>query len=208
MFIPAPFHEQDEARLLSLMESFDFATLVSPAQGLPVASPLPFLVRRDEAGGLVLRAHMARANPQWRSFQPGVEVLVMFLGPHGYVSPSWYATAPNVPTWNYAAVHAYGPPRVIEDTGQVLQLLRESAARYEAGQERPWAPEQAEEYVHRLIAGIVAFEVRVTRLEGKFKLSQNRSEEDQRGVLEALEASTLPEDRRLAALMRERKTGA
>jgi transcriptional regulator len=148
---------------------------------------------------------MARANPQWRSFPETCEALAIFHGPHAYVSPRYYATAPHVPTWNYATVHAYGTPHVIDEPSEVLRLLRESTAKYESGAASPWSPELAPDQVARLMSGIVAFELRLTRLEGQFKLSQNRSEEDRRGVIQALQDSPSPENRALAALMRERE---
>jgi transcriptional regulator len=205
MYIPHHFREQDELRLLALMEQFSFATLVTSERGAPVASHLPVLVRYRSGGDILLRSHMAQANPQWRSFMEGGEVLVIFQGPHGYVSPSWYVTAPSVPTWNYASVHAYGRPCLIEEPEEVLHLLREMSNKYEAGHDIPWEPGQAEEYVQRILSGLVAFEIHVTRLEGKFKLSQNRSEPDQRRVVEALERSASAGDQELAALMRARK---
>jgi len=206
MYIPRYFHEQDEEQLFTLMEQHGFALLVTAEGGVPVASHLPFLVERGAPGSARLLGHMARANPQWRTFQQGGEALVVFQGPHAYVSPSWYASEPNVPTWNYAVVHAYGHPRLIEEPAEVLHLLRAVSAKYEAGRDRPWSLDQAEEYVHRISAGIVAFEIRLTRLEGGLKLSQNRSEEDRRGVMEALERSPSANDREVAALMRARET--
>jgi transcriptional regulator len=186
------------------MEQHSFATLVTLEAGLPMANHLPLMAERHPEYGDRLVGHMARANPQWRTFADTSEALVIFHGPHAYVSPSYYVTKPNVPTWNYAVVHAYGRPRVIEEPTEVLSLLRESSARYEAGFEKPWSPDQAEEYVWKLLTSIVAFELRITRLEGKFKLSQNRSEEDQRSMLESLERSSVPENQELATLMRAR----
>lgn len=206
MYIPRHFQEQDPERLLALMRRHSFATLVTVGEdGVPFATHLPFLVEQDASGAVRLSGHMARPNPQWRAFAQERDVLVLFQGPHAYVSPTWYATAPQVPTWNYATVHAYGRPHVLESPDVVLRVLRDSAALYESGNPAPWRPEAAEEYVRRLMAGIVAFEVHVSRLEGKFKLSQNKGEEDRRGVISALERGALPGDRELAALMRSRE---
>jgi transcriptional regulator len=205
MYIPRHFHEQDTEQLFSLMERFGFATLVTTEAGVPFATHVPLLAERHPVHGDRLLGHMARANPQWRAFPETREALAIFHGPHAYVSPTWYTTRPNVPTWNYAVVHAYGSPRVIEEPAEVLRILRESSAKYESGSASPWSPEQAEDHVRKLTAGIVAFELRLTRLEGKFKLSQNRTEEDRRGVLEALERSTSPDDQALAELMRSRE---
>ncbi|MFY2556389.1 FMN-binding negative transcriptional regulator [Corallococcus terminator] len=206
MYIPRHFEERDAQRLLELMTRHAFATLVTVGEdGAPFATHLPFLTERDVAGGLRLLAHMALPNPQWRAFSAARDALVIFQGPHAYVSPTWYTTASQVPTWNYATVHAYGRPKVIDAGDEVLRILRETAARYEAGNARPWTPEQSEEYVSRLMGGIVAFELRVTRLEGKFKLSQNKDEADRKAVVAALERSPFAGDAELAALMRARE---
>jgi transcriptional regulator len=205
MYLPRHYHEQDSEQLFALMAHHGFATLVTAGDGIPFATHVPLLAERHPVHGDRLLGHMARANPQWRSFPETREALAIFHGPHAYVSPRYYVTAPHVPTWNYATVHAYGTPRVIEEPSEVLRILRESTAKYESGAASPWSPEQAPDYVARLLAGIVAFELRLTRLEGKFKLSQNRSEEDRRGVIQALQDSPSPEDRALAALMRERE---
>src|SRR3712207_6198290 len=139
MYIPAHFRVDDPALLLPLMERYGFATLVTVEAGSPFATHLPLLLRRAPDR---LVGHMARANPQWRGLarQPGV--LALFQGPHAYVPPSWYASAPNVPTWNYATVHAYGTARLLEDPAQVLALLADTAAQYERGRERPWRLEE------------------------------------------------------------------
>jgi transcriptional regulator len=206
MYIPRHFEERDAERLLSLMTRHAFAVLVTMDQdGAPFATHLPFLVERDAAGALRLLAHMALPNPQWRAFPAERDALVIFQGPHAYVSPTWYTTGSQVPTWNYATVHAYGRPSVIASRDEVLRILRDTAARYEAGNAPPWTMEQSQEYVNRLLGGIVAFELRVTRLEGKFKLSQNKGEADRKAVISALEHSPFPGDGELAALMRSRE---
>jgi transcriptional regulator len=147
---------------------------------------------------------MARPNPQWRAFSQDREVLVIFQGPHTYVSPSWYVTEPNVPTWNYAVVHAYGRPRVITEQEEWMRVIRDSVATYESGFEKPWTVERVGELVPRILPGTVAFEISLTRVEGKFKLNQNRAPEDRRSVMERLERSEDPEQRAVGSLMRER----
>ncbi|MBF5046082.1 FMN-binding negative transcriptional regulator [Aggregicoccus sp. 17bor-14] len=199
MYIPAHFRVDDPALLLPLIERYGFATLVTVEEGSPFATHLPLLLRR---GPDRLVGHMARANPQWRGLAQQREVLALFQGPHAYVSPSWYASAPNVPTWNYAVVHAYGEARLIEEPAQVHALLQDTVTQYESGRERPWRLEEAADYAERLVKGIVAFELRLTRLEGKFKLSQNKGAEDRAGVIAALEASEDPLERELARMMR------
>ena len=199
MYIPDPFRIEDPALLLPLIERYSFATLVTVEHGSPYATHLPLLLRREPDR---LVGHMSRANPQWRGLTQQREVLALFQGPHAYVSPSWYASTPNVPSWNYAVVHAYGEARLLEDPAEVLALLQDTVQRYEAAFEKPWQLEAAGDYVERLRSGIVAFELRLTRLEGNFKLSQNKREPDHSGVVAALEASGDTLERELARMMR------
>ena len=199
MYIPDPFRIEDPALLLPLIERYSFATLVTVEQGSPYATHLPLLLRREPDR---LVGHMSRANPQWRGLTQQREVLALFQGPHAYVSPSWYASTPNVPSWNYAVVHAYGEARLLEDPAEVLTLLQDTVQRYESAFEKPWQLESAGDYVERLRSGIVAFELRLTRLEGNFKLSQNKREPDHSGVVAALEASGDTLERELARMMR------
>lgn len=205
MYLPRMFQEQDPERLFAFMRRYSFATLVTMEEGVPFASHLPFLVEPGVQGSQGrLFAHMARPNPQWRAFSEDRDVLVIFQGPHTYVSPSWYVNESNVPTWNYAVVHAYGRPRVIIEPDEWMRVIRDSVTTYEAGFEKPWTVEQAGELVPRILPGTVAFEISLSRIEGKFKLSQNRAPEDRRAVMEFLERSEDPEQRAVGALMRER----
>ncbi len=156
----------------------------------------------------MLLGHMARANPQWRSFgelaAAGHQALVAFSGAHAYISPNWYGAGPAVPTWNYQAVHAYGIPRIIHDRASARQLVGALVARHESGFEAPWSADSQEaDYLDKMVRGIVAFEVPVVRLEIKAKLSQNRSAEDRAGVIVGLERSASAGDHELAKLMRQ-----
>ena len=149
---------------------------------------VPVLV--DEAANLV-RAHVARANPLWRDFAADREVLTIFHGPHHYVSPNWYGSHPSVPTWNYAVVHVSGFPRVLEgqsseDRGKIESMLRALVDEHETKLRRPWKMDLPADYMQQMIDGIVAFEIRVTRITGKFKLSQNRPPADRPNVIAAL----------------------
>lgn len=203
MYIPRSFAIEDLARLRELMERFSFATLVTVEDGLPIATHLPFLFRPADQGYGTLIAHMARANSQWRTFAANREALVIFQGHHAYISPAWYTTQPSVPTWNYMVIHAYGVPRIIDDDEQVEAILRSTVERYEGVFGYSWRMELPEEFLQRQLKAIVAFEIPLSRIEGKFKLSQNRSEEDRRGVIAGLEQSPDPVNRELAQLMRE-----
>ena len=144
---------------------------------------------------------MARANPQWQHFASGDEVLAIFHGPHSYISPSWYETELAVPTWNYATVHAYGAPTVISDHERVVSLLRETVSTYEASFEQPWPGDLPDELRDKLMQGIVAFEMPITRIEGKFKLGQNRPAADLRGVIDALSSADDADSRAIAQMM-------
>ena len=208
MYLPPAFHEQNPEPLYQLIREHSFGTLVSEVEGAPFATHLPFLLHAERDTPAVLRGHMARANPHWQSLTPETEVLVLFQGPHAYVSPSWYETEKMVPTWNYTAVHAYGRARLLEDTASLLALLAAAVNTYEAGRPEPWSLERLpEEFVTSLTRAIVGFEIEITRLEGKFKLSQNRSEADRNGVIHGLRDAGDPESLAVAALMLARSQG-
>jgi transcriptional regulator len=192
VYLPKHFAITDRALLHDLMRQFSFATLVTVHEGRPVAGHLPFMLdaERGEYGTLI--AHLARANQQWSAFAEEAEALVIFQGPHTYISPSWYETHPSVPTWNYMAIHAYGTPRLIEDEGRVRAALRALVDEHEQEFEVPWTMDLPEEYLRKMLRGIVAFEMPITKLEGKLKLSQNRSAHDQERVIAALAESADP----------------
>ncbi len=200
MYIPAHFRNDDPAELRRLMRAHNFATLVTVGpDDAPFASHLPMLVEDGEDGALFLRTHMARANPQWQHFDAnGTPSLAIFHGPHALVNSNWYESAPNVPTWNYAVVHAYGPVRLTEDA----ETTRGIAYRLVA-QHTPDMRPIPEEYERRLLAAVVTFEMRVTRLEGKYKLSQNKSEADRANAQRELALSPDESERQTAALMHE-----
>jgi transcriptional regulator len=192
MYIPKFNVVTDTALLHELMRAFNFATLVTTHEGAPFATHLPFLIYPEIGAQGTLVAHMARGNAQWTDVaqgQQGQEALVIFQGAHTYISPSWYAEPVSVPTWNYTVVHAYGVPRVIEDEARVREVLQALVDRHEGELEEPWQMELPEEYLRKQQRAIVAFEIPIARLEGKFKLSQNRSAEDRRRVIERLLAS-------------------
>lgn len=201
MYIPAAFRVEDSSKLAAFIQRHSFATFITSNGGVPFASHLPMLFRAGGSGPGTLVAHMARANPQWEHFASGAEALAIFHGPHSYISPTWYETTPAVPTWNYAAVHAYGVPRIIEAHSEVVALLQDTVALYERGREQPWDGILADDYRDKMIRGIVAFEMPIARLEGKYKLGQNRPVEDQQKVYAALSASPDAESRALAGMM-------
>jgi transcriptional regulator len=192
MYLPKAFEVTDLQVLHEFIERNSFATLVSMVDGQLFATHLPLLLDRTRSTHGALLGHLARANPQWRAFDGQQEALVIFQGPHAYVSPSWYATSPAVPTWNYTAVHVYGAPQVIDDEATFSNLLDRLIAYYEAGMPAPWPGILPTDFRANLMKGIVGFVMPIQGIEGKFKLSQNRSREDQCRVVHRLEVSADP----------------
>jgi transcriptional regulator len=193
MYIPKHFEQTDDRTLWEFIDEHSFGTLLTVTEGQPFASHLPFLVDRQKR---LLYCHVARGNPQWRELGASSRVLVIFAGPHGYVSPTWYAEA-GVPTWNYAVVHARGDARPIDDLEHTRRHVEALAAKFERGRAAPWVPE----YDVRRLSGIVGIEIRVDLLEGKFKLSQNRPAVDRARVAAELTATGRDNDAALARLM-------
>jgi transcriptional regulator len=202
MYLPKAFKVVDETEIDAFMQRHDFATVVSVAGGAPFATHIPVTVTRV-ASTLTIAGHVARVNSHWRSMDGTSEALVIFHGPHAYISPTWYATSPAVPTWNYAVVHAYGRPRANEDPVFIERQLRELAHRYEEGRTPAWRIDDLPaDYRARQLGAIVGFEMPVERLEAKFKLGQNRAAADRQGAIAGLERQRDDETRRMAAFMR------
>ncbi|MCC7446072.1 MAG: FMN-binding negative transcriptional regulator [Anaerolineae bacterium] len=204
MYIPKSFAESDVATLYEFMGQNNFATLVTQQGGQLTATHLPVMIDTERG---VIKAHLARANDQWRSFGDSA-ALVIFQGPHAYISPTWYVVHPSVPTWNYTAVHVYGVPRIIDDDAAIRLMLRELVDNYEQGRQPAWEMELPEDYLRKMLQAIVVFEIPIDRIEGKYKLSQNRSESDQDGVVAHLSASSYPLDIETAHLMATRRSQA
>jgi len=200
MYVPKHFSVEDRDALDRVIRDHPFGLLIAQVGGSPYATHLPFLLDGDR-----LLAHVARGNPHWRTMDGKTEMLAVFSGPHAYVSPRWYAEGPAVPTWNYVAVHVYGAPRVIDDTASVRGLLERLVHEYEAG---AWTVAgQDAGYVDRMVRGVVAFELPVQRIEGKFKLSQNRPAGDRHRVAEELVNSPDPTAADLGRLVRQHAGG-
>ena len=204
MHVPPAFAEEDLETLHGLIERHPFATLVSVVGGLPYATHLPLLLDRAASAKGTLEGHFARGNPHWRALDGETPALAIFHGPHAYISPSWFESAPAVPTWNYVAVHAVGKPRLVQDALALSALVDRTVETFERGRKSPWKPVLPEDYRAKMLKGIVGFTLEIERLEGKLKLSQNKPREDREGVIRALEESGHPEDAALAALTRER----
>jgi transcriptional regulator len=202
VYVPPAFAVTDTARLHDFLERNSFATLVTRhADGRMVAGHVPLLLVRDSSPFGRLEGHVARANDQWRDVTG--DALAIFTGPHAYVSPRWYEADEVVPTWNYVAVHAYGPLEVMRDRVELLALLRRSLSTFEAGAETPWTLERSGVAAERRLGAIVGFRIPIARLEGKWKLNQNHPAERQERVIAALEAQGGEDAREIAAMMRE-----
>jgi transcriptional regulator len=199
MYAPPYNRVEDRAEVLGFMRANSFALLVTGTGGALRGSHLPVMVQ-ERGDQLVLDMHMARNNAQWQEFFDE-EVMVVFFGPHAYVSPRWYEEQERVPTWNYAAVHVYGIPKVISDAKQ----KHESQRRLVAALDPQWLPKfdaLSPKYVESMLQGIVNFEVAATRLETRWKLSQNRSRREQELIAAELDKSGDPAERSLAELTR------
>ncbi len=193
MYLPPAFREDDARAHHELVRAHPLGMVVTAgAKGL-LANPIPCVHYPDEGTHGTLRLHMARANEQWRELAAVSECLVVFTGPQSYVTPGWYptkeATGRVVPTWNYATVHAWGVPRVVEDTGWLRRQLDDLTLLQEGARPRPWSVADApEDFIAAQIRGIVGVEIVVTRVEGKWKVSQNQPAENRAGVVAGLRA--------------------
>lgn len=205
-----PHHREDSLDVQhALMRAHPLGTLITLGAGGLVANAIPFILDASRGRFGVLQAHLARANGQWRDFDPAVEALVIFQGADSYITPSWYATKRQtgkvVPTWNYAIVHAYGPIQVIEDRDWLAAQIADLTAAREASRPEPWAVDDAPPaFIQSQIKGIVGLEIPISRIEGKWKVSQNRPEADRRGVVDGLRALQDDESAAMAALVAER----
>ena len=187
MYIPEFNRQEDRAVTIAFMRANPFAILVSNVGGIPFATHLPLLV--DEAGDhLVVKGHMAKANAHWKSMKEGEESLVIFHGPHAYISPSLYEIRESVPTWNYAAVHVYGEPTLFSDEEGLKDTLHRMIDTFESSYMAQWS-ELSDEYRSRMMKHIVGFEIKAKRVEAKFKFSQNRTKGEQTRVIQSLSES-------------------
>ena len=205
MYVPPVFREDDLAALHGTIRDARLANLVTAtAEGL-LATPLPLFLAPEEGPFGTLYGHLARANPQWK-LPPTGEAIALFMGPEAYVSPSWYPSKQEhgkvVPTWNYVAVHAYGPAEFFDDADRLLEVVTRLTDRHERPRAEPWAVANAPaDFTRAQLRGIVGLRLPITRLEGKRKMSQNRAAEDRAGVAAGLTASGHAADRAVAALI-------
>jgi len=206
VYIPKAFVEDDLRSLHDLIEQTPLASVVSHGDAGLLASHLPVLLAREEGEFGPLYGHFARANPQWRELSDGGEALLIFQGAEAYVSPSFYPSKAEhgkvVPTWNYQAVHAYGRAELFDERERLLALVSRLSQRHEQGRAQPWAVSDAPvEYIDSLLRAIVGFALPIARIEGKWKLSQNKDAQDFAGVQRGVAQSARPAERRLAEAM-------
>ncbi|HLN09233.1 MAG TPA: FMN-binding negative transcriptional regulator [Xanthobacteraceae bacterium] len=205
MYRPDQFRIDDLSRMHSLMRARPFAALVSAGSLGLFATHLPTVTRDDGPYG-VIECHLARANPHWKDLAEGNDALMIFQGPEGYITPNWYPSKSDhgkvVPTWNYAVVHAYGRPEVVEDKDWLRRHVAELTAQQERNAATPWAVSDApESFIDVMLRGIIGFRFAITRLEGKWKMSQNREMKDRDGVVRGLGMRGEGDDLELAEIV-------
>jgi transcriptional regulator len=205
VYIPEHFVVRDHAAAIAFMQANPFAILISATDDGPFASHVPVVIR--EAGDqLILRGHVAKANPHWRYLEQNPQCLTIFHGPHSYISPSNYTTRENVPTWNYGAVHLYGTARVFASPEALQSVLHELIATFEAAYAQQW-DSLDQKYRDNMLKHIVGFEITATKLEAKFKLGQNRSKQEQANMLASLSKAEDTAVTGVARLMQQQGMG-
>jgi transcriptional regulator len=210
MYVPALYKEDRVAVIHDAIRKYGFGTLVTASEQELEASHLPMLIDPEPAPFGTVLGHVARANPQWRRVKPGIEALAIFLGPNTYITPSWYPTKRQtgkvVPTWNYLAIHAYGTLSFFDDRDELRAHVSKMTDTHEAPREAPWAVSDAPDaFVAGMLGAIVGFKLRITRLEGKWKMSQNRPAQDVAGVLEGLKGEPGEADKAVADMVAARQ---
>jgi transcriptional regulator len=203
MYIPKANLTTDRDEIVAFMKQFSFATIITSKDNIPVATHLPFIVTIKE-DKVVLTSHFAKANEHWRDIENS-KVLVIFSEPHAYISTTNYDKELNVPTWNYISIHAYGQGNLISEADKILQVLEKTIDNYEVGYRQKW-DNFPEEYKSRMLNGIIAFEIIVTDLQAKKKLSQNRTETEKQKIINTLSESNDTNERLIADYMRTNKS--
>ena len=212
MFMPDHFRVEDVAEMHALMRAHPFAALVSMTPSGLYGTHLPTVLKNEGTNGTI-ECHLARANPHWKDLAKGEEAMMIFQGAEGYITPNWYATkaatGKAVPTWNYAIVHAYGRPAIMNDKDWLRRHVTELSDQQERSEAHPWKVSDApESYVDVMLRGIVGFRFEITRLEGKSKMSQNRETQDRLGVIDGLKARASGDDLEIAETVTRKMTPA
>jgi transcriptional regulator len=210
MYQPDDFRVEDIPEMHALMRARPFAALVSAGSAGLYAGHLPTVLKDDGPYG-VIECHLARANPHWRDLAEGNQALMIFQGSEGYITPNWYPSkalhGKAVPTWNFAVVHAFGCPEVMKEKDWLYRHVTELTAQQERNKANPWAPsDAADTYIEVMLRGIVGFRFAVTRLKGKWKMSQNREVQDRLGVVKGLNARAAGDDLEIAEIVSRRIT--
>jgi transcriptional regulator len=205
MYQPDHFRVDDVARMHALMRDRPFVSLVSAGANGLYASHLPTVLKNDGPYGII-ECHLARANPHCKDLADGNEALMIFQGPEGYITPNWYPSKAQggkvVPTWNFAVVHAYGRPEVMKDPDWLREHVTELTAQQESRETKPWRPSDAPaSYIDAMLRGIVGFRFPIARLEGKWKMSQNREAQDRAGVVRGLSKRADGDDLAIAKII-------
>jgi transcriptional regulator len=205
VYIPEHFRVRDHADAIAFMQANPFIVLVSTAEGAPFASHVPVKIR-ETGDQLIIRGHFAKANPHWRYLEQQSQCLAIFHGPHSYISPSLYTNRESVPTWNYGAVHVYGNARLFTSPDDLQGMLHELMGLFEPAYAEQWSSLD-EAYRQKMLSHIVGFEITATRIEAKFKLSQNRTREEQTNVIASLAQSDDTTISGVSRMMREQGLG-
>ena len=203
MYIPAHFKIKDTAEIRTFVQAHPFGMLLTNGSKVPDVSHLPMQLLTDDAENDSINIHLSKANPHANELEDGESAVAVFLGTNGYISPRWYAAKDNVPTWNYTAVHAIGTLRKIENEDELMKLVDQLTIEHEAGAESPWRADWSNTKIRNMVKAIVGFEMKVERWEGKKKVGQNRSAEDQASLKRNLEQSDDPAYQFLAQQMKK-----
>lgn len=196
MYIPASFKNEDLKELHEHMDNWSFITLITPAEQTSHITHIPVLLDSKQGKFGMITGHFAEQNPHWKHLEDK-ESIAIFHGPHAYISPTWYSK-PDVPTWNYSVIHAHGNAEIIKDKNLLINRQKELIVKFEKGN---WDMNALpEDYIDTLLGMIVGFQLTITKLEGKYKLGQNRSKENMKGVIESLKTSLVSSDLELATL--------
>ena len=202
MYTPASNAMNDPNEVLTFIQRFNFGTIISNKDGKPIASHLPFIAEM-KGDTIVLKSHMAKANEQWSNLIDQ-NILVIFTEPHAYISPKNYEKKQNVPTWNYIAVHAYGNVQLIDDKDDLLKLLEESINVFDQDYKEQWN-DLTQVYKQKMIKGIVGFELTVNEVQGRKKLSQNKTETERKNVINDLEKQPVSSSNLVAEYMKRER---
>ena len=201
MYIPKHYLTENEDEIIMFMQEYSFATIISLTNDKPYGTHLPFVIEKRE-DKIILTSHFAKANDQWKNIETKT-VLVIFSEPHAYISPRYYEKQQNVPTWNYMSVHAYGQSKIITDQKFSFEILEKMIATYDPEYKNQW-DSLPQGYKTGMLNGIVPFEITVTELQGKKKLSQNKTANERQNIIQAFEKGTNSNEQIIAKLMKEK----